>query len=393
MIYLITGSPGAGKTLAAMELIEKWGREHPERIIYSANIDGQCYPGVLPLDDAGVLSWHQHCEKDSLVVVDEAQRYWRAQRSGEPSQAIIEMETHRHDGIDIVLMTQHPTFLHANIRKLVNVHIHMIAYTGQSALRWEWREAHDDVQDTKLRSEGEFTEWKYPAHLYPFYKSATMHTKRAKRSSKQLKARIWGIVALVCVVGLIGMGIAVWHKFSSKKPVSAQPALSPSAGMPVVAGGSPASSGGKRWSSRRDYVADQIPRVPSQPWSAPLYDGQAVVAHPQVYCIASGDEKRCHCITEQGTRYLMPPDVCLDVAKNGPAYDPFRPAQRRDDDSRRSSQLDPDGVTKVPDDRLASLPRAPVLLGSSVKGYDRVVGSPSYTEPERTVVGDVGGSE
>ncbi|WP_036129307.1 zonular occludens toxin domain-containing protein [Luteibacter mycovicinus] len=178
MIYLLTGTPGSGKTLAAMELIEQWGKEKAGRLIYSANIDGQCYPGVLPLDDAGVLEWHKHCEKDSLVVVDEAQRYWRASRGGDPSQAIIEMETHRHDGIDIVLMTQHPTFLHANIRKLVNVHIHLVAHTKASALRYEWREAHDDVQDSALRMLGEFKEWKYPAHLYPFYKSATMHTKR-----------------------------------------------------------------------------------------------------------------------------------------------------------------------------------------------------------------------
>jgi hypothetical protein len=34
----------------------------------------------------------------------------------------------------------------------------------------------------------------------------------------------------------------------------------------------------------KDYVAQQIPRVPSQPWSAPLYDGQAVTQHPRVFC-------------------------------------------------------------------------------------------------------------
>src|SRR5690349_3808698 len=122
MIYLFTGSPGSGKTLSAMEFIEQCQKEDPGRIIYSANIEGMCMPGVLPLDDEGIRRWHEVCEPNSLIVVDEAQRYWRAQRSGDPSQAVIEMETHRHDGIDIVLMTQHPTFLHANIRKLTNVH-------------------------------------------------------------------------------------------------------------------------------------------------------------------------------------------------------------------------------------------------------------------------------
>lgn len=328
MIYIFTGSPGSGKTLSAIEFIESVQKEMPGRIIYSANIEGMCMPGVLPLDDDGIRRWHEVCEPNSLIVVDEAQRYWRAQRSGEPSQAIIELETHRHDGIDIVMMTQHPTFLHANIRKLANVHVHLVAYTKQSALRWEWREVHDDVQDNALRAAGEFKEWHYPVRLYQHYKSATQHTKRAKRPFRQTLGRI-GLVA----VGLVFLGMAVIggrmmyrgvtgakegfsHKSSAHtpEPVTRNAARSSASGRP------------DHVLTAAEYAAQQIPRIAAQPWSAPIYDGQAVTQHPRVFCIAPAEPvPGCKCITDQGTHYEADETLCRKLALEGGTYDPYLP--------------------------------------------------------------------
>lgn len=328
MLYLFTGTPGSGKTLSAMEFARKIQQEEPGRLIYSANITGMRLPGVLPLDDEGVLRWHEVCEKNSLILVDEAQRYWRAQRSGEPSQAIIEMETHRHDGIDIVMMTQHPTFLHANIRKLVNQHVHLSAYTKSSALRWEWREAHDDVQDNSLRNEGGFSEWHYPADLYEFYDSATQHTKRAKRPLKQVLGRIGiGFAVTVALSGLAWFGWMI-HSYRSEHAKADN-------AKPVAAMASPSGAQGARgvqgYTTTAQYLAAQLPRIASQPWSAPLYDGQAVTQHPQIFCISQQEPSKCRCITEQGTRYQLEEDVCRSVALNGPAYDPYKPEKRQND--------------------------------------------------------------
>jgi zona occludens toxin len=169
----------------------------------------------------------------------------------------------------IVMMTQHSTFLHANIRKLVNVHIHSIASTKASAFPWEWREAHDDVQDSSLRQLGEFNEWPYPQHLYQFYKSASLHTKCATRSNEQVKGRIAKYIALSIVAGfLVVLGWAAWkwkHP-DTTSGVAGNKALSKD--MAVV------QSSAKKWSTTRDYVLDQAPRIASQPWSAPIYDGR-----------------------------------------------------------------------------------------------------------------------
>jgi hypothetical protein len=341
MLYLLTGSPGSGKTLSAIEIIRRTQLETPDRIIYAANIEGLNIPGVIILDDDGIRSWHQSCEKNSLIVVDEAQRYWRAQRSGEPSQAIIEMETHRHDGIDIVMMTQHPTFLHSNIRKLVNEHTHLIAYTKKSSLRYVWRECHDDVQDNALRQSGEFSEWHYDPSLYEFYTSSTMHTKRAKRPMKQVMGRVALVFAGVCMLALLGVaGWKIYDYTNAPSILESSKSAIAAAGVPsrsAVSAGSVSDRAVSKYSTTAEFVAAQIPRVAAQPYSAPIYDGQAVTSHPQVFCIRVEDEEDCSCITEQGTRYAVNNAMCRELAEYGPPYDPFKP-QKADVAVQQSQQ-------------------------------------------------------
>ncbi|MGN6482730.1 zonular occludens toxin domain-containing protein, partial [Luteibacter sp.] len=335
--------------------------------IYAANIRGLKLPGVLELDKDDVLNWHKVCEKGSLIVVDEAQRYWRASRGGGVDEAVIEMETHRHDGIDIVLITQHPGLIHANIRKLVNRHIHMVAYTEHSALRWEAREVREDVQDPSFRATADFEEWKYPQNLYAFYDSAEKHTKKIKLSWRERIAQHGKKIAL----GLIVVAVAIVAWFFMQVKNGSLVSGSASADAPAALS-SPRREGGEvkgpKWKTAAEYVEAQMPRIPSQPWSAPLYDGQQVTAHPQVYCIAKGDDSDCHCITEQGTRYTMALDICLSVAKNGPAYDPFKPERPRETSDRRQGDRPstPEMSAPVaPSPAVASaLPSVPVLMPS-----------------------------
>lgn len=371
MLYLITGSPGSGKTLSAIDWILKLKEENPGRLIYAANIDGLNVPGVIHMEHADVGRWFEVCEKNSIIFVDEAQRYWRAQRSGEPAQSIIEMETHRHDGIDIVMMTQHPTFLHSNIRKLINVHVHLVAYTKNSALRWEWRECHDDVQDNALRAGGEFKEWHYPARCFDSYTSATQHTKRAKRPLRQILGRVaLGFAALVLLGGVVVVGVLV-ARYRKGPSLTAVPALGlkPSA----ASSGDPRQGGRPVYATPADYADALRPRIESMPWSAPVYDGQAVTQHPRLYCIAVEDPRACSCVTEQGTHPKVSDAVCHYIAMNGPEYDPFLP-DKRQDFQPPAGQLpaQPPAVVSVP-------PSSPSL--ATATGWPSGVGSAEYTPP------------
>lgn len=374
MLYLITGAPGSGKTLSAVQMIMRVKQETPDRLIYVANIEGLDIPGVINLEHDDVLNWYTVCEKNSILFVDEAQRYWRAQRSGEPSKAIIEMETHRHDGIDIVMMTQHPTFLHANIRKLNPTHVHLLAYTKSSALRWEWRECHDDVADTAARATGEFVEWHYPKEMYGKYISATQHTKRAKRPLRQILGRIGIGFAAVVFVG--GLGWIGWTVFT-KKAIAAEafkttPAsLSASRpGASVIGASAGQGAGAPVYASAADFAAAHIPRIESMPWSAPIYDAQSVTQHPRLYCMAVERPGPCSCITEQGTRYAASDATCRKVALEGPPYDPYLPQTQPDPPSTAAAQ-------PVTSPVVASATLPPVGTGA---GRERATAAP-YTPP------------
>lgn len=376
MIYLHTGAPGAGKTLSAMEFIAAVLTERPDRVVYS-NINGITYPGVIVVDEEWMAEWWDRATPGSLVVIDEAQKIWRATRGGgDPGRAITDLETHRHDGIDIVMITQHPTLIHANIRKLVTRHVHVVEYTKDTALRWEWRECHDDVMEANLRQQGDFKEWRYPKAMYGYYISAVEHTKRTKLPRGKLKGRILMGVSLSLVLLLVG-ALAIKAPEVWRRAQGFGKTASGSTGTASKTGGVLA---GERSATpvvltTAQYVAQQLPRLQEQPWSAPIFDGQSVTTHPQVWCIAPELPAHCTCITEQGTHYAMEDAHCRKYAAEGGTYDPYKP-QRKDDDNSRSVPATP-GAPQGPS--VASVDAG--MPGGIPAPRESGVGAQEYTPP------------
>lgn len=86
-----------------------------------------------------------------------------------------------------------------------------------------------------------------------------------------------------------------------------------------------------------EYLSRLAPRHVGMPYSAPIYDEREAVAKPEVYCMTAGaglDASGEHldashvCITEQGTRYNMPPELARELAERGGLYNPFRDPQQ-----------------------------------------------------------------
>lgn len=85
------------------------------------------------------------------------------------------------------------------------------------------------------------------------------------------------------------------------------------------------------------------PRIPSQPWTAPAYDGKLSISQepPRVFCVTAQpgeavdgswkQNSQCSCVTEQGTRYRLDLQTCMTVALEG-QYEPYRDSRL---DSRR----------------------------------------------------------
>jgi zona occludens toxin len=92
-----------------------------------------------------------------------------------PPAEIAALETHRHRGVDFVLITQHPMLIDQNVRRLIGRHEHVRRIFGmQRALVYQWDGCQSDV--SRLGS-GTRTIFTYPKKAFELYKSSELHTK------------------------------------------------------------------------------------------------------------------------------------------------------------------------------------------------------------------------
>lgn len=318
MIELFTGLPGSGKTLSVVQRVVE--ARKAGRPVYSAGLEWKpeaAALGIIQLDDP--LTW-QDCPDGSLIVIDECQK-WMPTRSAQrdPIPPIMALSEHRHRGFDFLMMTQNPAMLDVWVRRLVGRHVHVLRKFGtRTCERIIWGECVDEPQSLSMRSRGQSEMWRYPPELFKLYKSATMHTH---------KARIpWRVVALPIVLALAAFG--VWwsskylHQMQAQAPTvdAAEPAKAsaqPRAeSVPLQESSPPAPV------TVESYMSAITPRVDGMPWSAPIFDGAKPAQLPRIACIIAG--ATCRCYTEQATRIKVRFDQCATIARYGvyrPAFD------------------------------------------------------------------------
>lgn len=179
MMRLITGTPGAGKTLFAVSEILKAVKEG--RTVYT-NIEGMEMEGVFPLDEK---DWREYPD-GSLVVYDECHQIFRA--TGRPGLSndpvITDMDMHRHRGFDLWFITQFPTKVHHEVRQMCDEHYHLLRQFGaKQATLYKWPEAVDS-KDPHQRSVADKSLFRYPKECFKYYKSASVHTAKLRIPAK-----------------------------------------------------------------------------------------------------------------------------------------------------------------------------------------------------------------
>lgn len=288
MITLITGVPGSGKTAFAVDLLL---REFQDRALYVDGLNGLKLDHV-PVD---VMKWPEEVEDGGVIVVDEVQRKWRPRGPGaKVPESVAALETHRHRGIDFIIITQNPRLVDSNVRNLVGRHLH-IRDTGFLG-RWlyEWPETSQEIAWRKCENKRKYT---LPKRVFGLYKSASMHTKPVR------KVPIVAYGAAVALLAVAVLGFRVYSQFSgSEKPVAAEavaetvrqvaPASDTWADVPAPAGRV----------GPVDELVDFAPRISGRPWTAPAYDDLRKVV--QVPHIAGGMcmGEECRCYSEDGGR-------------------------------------------------------------------------------------------
>jgi zona occludens toxin len=336
MITLVTGTPGAGKTLFTVaELLSKQYRDRP---IFTVGIPELALPhtDMPPISEwtihQEVVGWQEGAARsapvyafpqDSVIVIDEAQNVFRPRPAGSKvPDYVAALETHRHGGIDFVLITQHPSRIDNAVRTLVGRHIHIRRIWGWNrAIIHEWDSATDPARTATSVKKG----WSYPKKAFQLYKSATVHQERGNK----VPFMFWFTLGLLVALPPVGyfaykaiMKVTHGETIKDSKISDLQKQLSDSKNPPLVSSSlTPSKSPSVVWND-----LDKYPRTPNAPESAPLYDDyRKVVAMPSVSgCISS--QKACRCYDQRGFEVVpTTSSFCADWIASGGHFNPYIP--------------------------------------------------------------------
>jgi len=244
---------------------------------------------------------------NALIVLDEVQRQYRVRgRAAKVPQFVGDLETHRHLGVDFIMVTQDPRLLDQNIRRLVTMHHHLEpGFLG--SIKATFMECRDDPKRGGGGVRSKFTP---PKEAFQYYKSAELHTKIKKPIPKGLY-----IAGLAVLLGVVMVPMAI-NAVRGRVDRLANPSGVEVVEAPVVEETPPGFLGGIQGAVQSAAVQsgpddsvesrstfDFDPAIPGVLESAPAYVGMVSFRdHPRrAACLQSGS--RCRCYTQQGTDY------------------------------------------------------------------------------------------
>lgn len=300
MIEQVTGLPGAGKTLITLARIKELSEKEGRPVYYNGIPDLK-----LPwLELENGEDWWK-VPPGAIVVIDEAQRVFRPRANGsQVPEHVSKLETHRHLGIDLILITQHPMLLDTNVRRLVGRHIHTVrAFGAKFATLHEWPQVKENCD--KSRADSIEHKWFYPRQAFDWYKSAEVHTHKMRLPMR--------LVVLLLVPVVLAAAIYGFWQWQISAETRTKEAIKKSTGLeakqlpgvhPVV--------------EKRDYVADYAPRVAGLAYTAPIYDDVTKpVRAPYPAACVDLPTKGCRCYSQQATRLDVPLGLCKQIASTG----------------------------------------------------------------------------
>lgn len=323
MIYLITGSPGAGKTANALNSLLH-DKQFQNRDVYFHDVDSldvtlcQSLQGGkwTMLSEEDVSNWQQ-LPPDSVVFIDEAHRRMPARQARNTCpQWIVDLDSHRHDGLDFVLVTQHPKKLDVEVRRLVGSHSHY-KRRKTSTFRYDCDQVIDTPEEPNSFKGKDVDKVRVQLPKFvikgDLYHSATTHTHSYKLSPK-LKKAFYGIGFIVVLLGVAGN-----HLYNRANDIFLEETVSSDSVTEFIPQVADALTSSVIPSSPipRDSGPDFVPRDQRDYLSAPAYDELNVVRRlPTANCIATVDT--CSCYSQDATRIPQVSDAqCRQILHNG----------------------------------------------------------------------------
>lgn len=312
-ITLVTGLPGNGKTLYALQMVKERAEKENRQVFYSGIADLR-----LPWTEIEADKWYE-CPTNSIIVIDECQRVFRPRMHGkEVPKHVEELETHRHKGQDLVLITQHPMLADTALRRLTDRHLHVVRTFGtEAATVHEWRSVREQCDKPAAREDSEKHLWKYPKEVFTWYKSAEVHTVK-----RNIPKRL--IMLAILPVILAGLGYMLYNSIMSR--IEPEPEQQQQEQGGAAVGGMRVAAPGKdsqkytyqnALHEAKQYAYDRTPRVTGLQHTAPAYDEimkPKTVPLP-VACVQS--KTACKCFSQQATPVEVPLHICMHIVQNG----------------------------------------------------------------------------
>lgn len=309
MITVITGTPGAGKTLYAITklLLPLLGTYtavtdedgvttmHP-RVIYT-NIRGLQIEHELidGGDNEGLRDWHLWAKPGAVIVFDEFQKAWPPRANGSKVPDDIQaLDTHRHMGVDFILITQNVINTDRHVHGLVGRHLHVRRMANtHMCIVYEWDHCSRGLLYAKSLTKAP---WRYSKKVFKLYRSADAHTKQPRR----IPGLVWFILA-----GVIGVGVMapttyarLSERIAGGKPKPAQVAQASAPAEAKWSAEPPAAPA----SAANGPAGTEVP-APAQPASAPVFAG----------CMATATA--CRCYDTQGNTLDREPEACKAMTR------------------------------------------------------------------------------
>ena len=360
-IVLITGTPGAGKTAHMVHMLVndsmfKNSDGTPRKIF--TNIKGLNIPDMPTIDVSsiaseqaestdeklsfhGIYKWIVKPENHgSVVIIDEVQDVWPARSNGsQVPPNVAWLNTHRHLGVDIFVLTQNPKNIDVNLRGLVNKHLHVAKNKLGMRTLLEWKYC---ANNPLTQAKDAFAKvHKLDKKIFGYYKSAEVHTENKTKVTKWVF--VLPIVLLIMPVALYFSYSLLKNMASKDKVVEAAAASAPAAtdgdmGQQLGTNSNMTQPQNTLGAKPEDFV----PRMAERPETKPIYDGQRQVQTMEwpVGCIIN-TKKVCTCYSEQGTKIReINQQLCKSYVADGL---PFNPYKRQEQATQQAVQHESNG--------------------------------------------------
>lgn len=332
MISLITGLPGSGKT-SLMVYMLMTRKDLQNRPLYVDGIPDLKIPHQEIPEGCDMTTWYEWAPTGAILVIDEAQRIFRPRPAGaKVPQYVQELETHRHKGIDIFILTQHPRLIDVNLRALIGEHRNISkTMLGFKRVSYWQRCANPEARSDVAEAKNSIFFTKKAA--FGMYKSAEEHTKL----SGNISLWVYTLPLIIMITGYLMFYVNQRYEqkinpeettAENTEPTSnpSQNVQDPPQGQYTMTQTSTASAASEPASPSRTAITedDFKPDIEGRPWTAPAYDtfnrNYQAMPYP-VACVKSSDS--CTCYTDQATPIRgMDKKTCIDFAENG-IYNPY----------------------------------------------------------------------